>query len=142
MGQISLPRLHKLNNGVFLESIYLSKTEMWQAIKLYLFLYNFIAIFHFESILNYKYSWNTLSRTTFRNFNISKKVIYTSRLYSITLSQTFFINPPLILNFYLVYISGSYYALIFLWPSLKIEQDKAVVNRRLKFLPLHTLLYY
>ena len=142
MGQISLPRLHKVNNGVFFESIYLSKTEMWQSIKIYLFLWNFITIFQFESLLLYKYSWTTTQIYTFQNFNISRNIFSKSLLYSSILQKTFSTVKPLILNFYLVYIGNSYYGLIFLWPVLKSEPKSRVSTLNSKLLTLNTLLYY
>ena len=142
MGQISLPRLHKVNNGVFFESIYLSKTEMWQSIKIYLFLWNFITIFQFESLLLYKYSWTTTQLYTFQNFNISRNIFSKSLLFSSILQKTLSTIKPLVLNFYLVYIGNNYYGLIFLWPVLKLESKRRVSTLNSKLLTLNTLLYY
>ena len=142
MGQVSLPRLHKVNNGVFFESIYLSKTEMWQSIKIYLFLWNFINIFQFESLLLYKYSWNTVSIFTFQNFNISKNLLSTPYTLSNILQKTISNVRLLILNFYLVYIGGYYYGLIFVWPTLKSELETQRVTTNSNLLSFNTLLYY
>ena len=141
MGQISLPRLHKLNNGVFFESSYLLKTEMWQSIKLYLFLSNFATIFQFESLLSYKYSWSSVSYFSFVNFNISKKKIYSAMPLSTTLEKTLFSGSPLLLNFYLTYISGKYYTILFMWPITIVEVENSFLETTSTVLPLNTLLY-
>ena len=142
MGQISLPRLHKVNNGVFFESIYLSKTEMWQSVKIYLFLWNFINIFQFESLLLYKYSWSTPYIHTFHNFNISRNTFPTPHIFSTILQKTLSTIKPLILNFYLIYIGNTYYSLIFLWPVLKSESENLNSNLNSNLLTFNTLLYY
>ena len=141
MGQISLPRLHKLNNGVFFESSYLLKTEMWQSIKLYLFLSNFTTIFQFESLLSYKYTWNSISCFSFINFNISKKKFYNTVPLSTTLEKTSFLEYPLVLNFYLTYIGGSYYTILFTWPFITTQTENSFLDPICKVLPLNTLLY-
>ena len=142
MGQISLPRLHKLNNGVFFESLYLAKTEMWQSVKVYLFLWQFTTIFQFESLLLYRYSWNSSSTVSFLNFNISKKFLHNSIQLSSTLQKHLFLKLPLVLNFYLVYIGGTYYALIFMWPVVRLVEEESVLSRKASTLPLTTLLYH
>ena len=142
MGQISLPRLHKLNNGVFFESLYLAKTELWQSIKIYLFLWQFITIFQFESLLIYKYTWNKSSIFSFLNFNISKNFLHNPIQLSSTLQNHLFLTLPLVLNFYLVYIGGTYYAIIFIWPIVRLEEEKSFLSKKVSTLPLNTLLYY
>ena len=142
MGQISLPRLHKLNSSVFFESIYLAKTEMWQSLKIYLFLSNFVTIFQFESILIYKYSWGNISTFSFINFNISKKFSYSIPKLSFTLQKNLFLTVPLVLNFYLTYIGGSYYGIIFLWPIVNLDKEVISLDTKPKVLTLNTLLYY
>ena len=142
MGQISLPRLHKLNSSVFFESIYLAKTEMWQSLKIYLFLSNFVTIFQFESILIYKYSWGNISTFSFINFNISKKFSYSIPKLSFTLQKNLFLTVPLVLNFYLTYIGGSYYGIIFLWPIVNLDKEVMSLDTKPKVLTLNTLLYY
>ena len=142
LGQISLPRLHKLNNGVFFESLYLAKTELWQSIKIYLFLWQFITIFQFESLLLYKYTWNGSSIVSFLNFNISKNFLYNPIQLSSTLQNYLPLTLPLTLNFYLVYIGGTYYAIIFMWPVVRLGEEESFLSRKVSTLPLNTLLYY
>ncbi len=134
MAQTSLSRLHKLDTGLCWESAYLNKTESWQSLKLYNFLFYFCLIFTSHYISFYKYCWLNSAIATFTPVNFSiTHFIYKKAWTQLNNSLVSYKKPATTTSFlqlYLIYLKNSYYALIVLLPKVQYYKKKKWLKKK------------
>lgn len=131
MGQISLPKLNRINGSMFWESSLIFEEQKSKSLKLYIFYTHFIKYFYLYSYFNYLYSWQ---RNSFFMANSSIKSFETKKTNENFISNSLNVDNTVFrsLKVYLYSINKKFFV-FFIYLNLKNYKNFDAVT-----LPIHS----